>query len=227
MLWRDRSRHGNDIVNFNYGKFPRVQLDDVGPIVEINDPDVVLGTRPGPELRFGFEDFTILMLARCDSGTGLGTLFDRVSPTRPRTGIRLFCNHHGIQAPANGAADRMVLALVHDDQLDQYSAGSITSVNAFTPGVLRLVVVRRVATEIQLRVNGVLEGRTVIPGSLSLMAETPTFIGALATAFANARTELDGGIAAVVIVRGPLDDEELSALETFLVETSGPRIPPP
>ena len=44
--WRDRSPKGNDIVNVNFGKGPRVQLDDVGPIAEIDEGTMVMATRP-------------------------------------------------------------------------------------------------------------------------------------------------------------------------------------
>ena len=53
-----------------------------------------------------------------------------------------------------------------------------------------------------------------IPASVSLDEENPSFIGAPATVFSAATTTFNGGIAAVIVVRGPLDDSELGELES-------------
>ena len=223
--WRDRSPKGNDIVNVNVGKGPKVELDDIGPIAEIEEESMVMATRPGPELRLAFDDFTILIVARCDASTQLGTLIDRIVPSEPRNGLRLFCNHDGagVLGPDTMGSSRVYLNLIHDDLLDSFGAGQVVSVNTFEPGALRLFVARRVAGEVQVRVNGRLEGRAPIPGSLSLMAETPFFIGAIAASGPLGQTKFNGGIATVVIVRGPLAEEDLVSLEKFLMATSGPR----
>ena len=83
------------IVAYNFGFAPTVQKDQVGSIVEINEARMVLATKPGPQHRLKFEDFSILVLARCDDSTHFGTLFERDSDEQPSTGLGLYCNHNG------------------------------------------------------------------------------------------------------------------------------------
>jgi hypothetical protein len=224
QIWPDRSGRNNHIHSRNINTPPDVQDDEVGRIVEIHDRGMVMSTNPGPELRFGVEDFTILIVARCDRETAVGTLIDRISGTYGnRTGLMLYCNQKatGLVDPPGIEPNRMYFRLVHEELLPGNNQGEIGSASTFEPGVLRLVVARRVSGEIQLRVNGRLEGRTSIPRSLALNEESGTFVGAIATADVKPSTLFVGRIAAVVIVRGPLLDPELEQLESFLMRKMG------
>ncbi|HET6284838.1 MAG TPA: hypothetical protein VFH73_28030, partial [Polyangia bacterium] len=64
--WYDRSEHGHHIKSLTAGAPPRVQLDPVGPIAEITDMRTSLATASGPSLRLGTEDFSVLVLTRCN-----------------------------------------------------------------------------------------------------------------------------------------------------------------
>jgi hypothetical protein len=90
------------------------------------------------------------------------------------------------------------------------------------PGQLHLYGARRVGgTRVQLRVDGKPEGEVPIAASLDF---------ALDDSFAIASevpvNRFDGALAAVVIVRGPLADQEVSDLETFLIRSLGPDAAP-
>jgi len=224
-VWRDRSLLKNDIVAYNFGYAPKVQMDERGPIVEIDEERAVLATKAGPQHRLKRSDFSILVLARCDENTRLGTLFQRHSSDRPSTGLGLFCNHTGggYAGPVMPAPNRVFFMVEDERQIMTFGdGGAIASKSTFDPGKLRLMVARRISDHIQLRVDGVLEGDVQIPASLSLDDENPSFIGALPTIFTVATTTFNGGIAAVIVVRGPLEDDELAQLESFVLRNFGP-----
>jgi len=222
--WTDRSGRGNHIRSVNFNLNPRVQQDAFGSIIEISDATHVLATKRGPELRFGVEDFTILVVARCDSSTRLGSLVDRIGgPGGMRTGISLFCNHTaGGLAPVQSTdANRAYFKIWHESLLKGFGEGVVASVDPYEAGQLHLYGARRAAAEMQLRVDGKLQGRTNILRSVDLDEESPTFIGAPGVLGTGAMpsTSFVGGMAAVIVVRGPLEDEELRLLESFVMET--------
>jgi hypothetical protein len=185
---------------------------------------MVLAGPAGPAFRLGIEDFSILVLARCDARTLYGPLVSKTGSVRPRTGLRLVCNHDGdgiIQGP-RGPASRMLLEVTDDLRLPGYRQGAVISGGMFPAGTLRLVTIRRQeGTRLQLRVDGQVEGERAIPAEVNLVDELPMFIGADASPLPAPTTTFDGGIAAVVVIRGPLTDAELGALEAFLMRSSG------
>ena len=114
----------------------------------------------------------------------------------------------------------MYLRLVHEELLPGNNQGEIGSASKFEPGVLRLVSLGGSRDGIQLRVTGGSRDdlHSPLPGA---ERGERNIVGAIATANVKPSRLLVGGIAAVVIVRGPLLDSELEPLESFLMRTMG------
>jgi hypothetical protein len=208
---------------------PRVGIDPVGPIADFDDTRMVLATEAGSALRLGIEDFTILALARCDVEAQQAAVFQKRSIDRPRTGVVMFCNHDGgdLLIGTSRASNRVFLQIIDDMYVPIAVNGMIASQRTDLPGKLHLLAARRVeGHRLQLRVDGALEGEIEIPPSVDLKDELPLFVGAFASNPPTFRTNFHGGLAAVVMIRGPLYDSELEALEGFLIRTAGEGAPP-
>jgi hypothetical protein len=201
----------------------------VGPIADIDDARMVLATEGGPSLRLGIDDFAILALVRCDVGAEAAPVFQKVSISRPRTGIGMFCNHNAaaVLVGPPQAPNRALLQIIDDQYFSIAPSGLIASRRTDIPGKLHLLTARRVeGHRLQLRVDGALEGELEIPPSVDLTDELPLFVGAYASNPPTFRTAFRGGLAAIVMIRGPLTDSELEGLEGFLVRTAGEGAPP-
>jgi hypothetical protein len=228
--WLDRSGLGNHIVAHNLGAPPRVQRDEVGPLVEIDETGHVLRTEPGPALELGAKDFVIMVLARCDARTVAGALFDKQTGARPLAGVSLYCNHNGAEAlPLTTALtnNRMFLKVSDAVALTGPSEGAVASQHTFDPGTLHLVVARRTeAARLQLRVDGQLEAEVRIAADTNLYDQRPAFVGADFSTLSGVSTTFDGGLAAVIVVRGPMLDQEVEELESFVLRSMGPAAAP-
>jgi hypothetical protein len=227
--WLDRSSNGHHLMSLNADAPPRVQLDPVGPIAEISETRMALATKGGPSLRLGIEDFTILVLARCNADAQKGHVFQKRVIGRPSTGIAMVCNHDGVPLLAGvpEAPNRAFLAVTDDDRLPDTLAGMIVSRTTDLPGKLHLLAARRLeGGRLQLRIDGRLEGEIAIPASLNFSDENPLFVASVAGPGPVYLTTFSGGVAAVVVVRGPMADEEIQALEAFLMASAG-GLPPP
>jgi hypothetical protein len=226
--WLDRSPKAHHLVSLNPDAPPRVQADLVGPLAEIDQPRMVLATPEGSSLRLGIEDFTIVALARCDTGADKAIVFQKRSSDRPRSGIAMFCNHSGepllVGAPI--AYNRAFLTISDDRQLTGDTDGMIVSQRTDLPNKLHLFVARRVeGTRLQLRVDGALEGEIRIPASVDLSDDFPLFAASRASTAPPYTSNFRGGLGAMIVVRGPLTDQELEALETFLIRTGSEGAP--
>jgi hypothetical protein len=220
--WRDRSPHGNDIVPVNPESPPRVQLDEVGPIVEVDEIGMVLATSANG-MPFDRDDFTVLVLGRCDARTMEGPLFYKQSYP-PRHGVRLYCQAMG-PPPLPPARNRFLAELTDPER--QADLPRIPSRDIYAPGIFHLAGVRRVdTTRVELRVDGAVQSEITIPEAVFLSSNPQIYIGASPRTISPQITEFDGAFAAVVVVRGPLTDAEVAELEAFLLRTSGKGAPP-
>jgi hypothetical protein len=218
--WRDRSPDGNDIVAVNPDSPPRIQLDEVGPMVEIDEPGVALATSANGT-PFDRDDFTVLVLGRCDTRTDHGVLFRKRS-NFSGSGVSLYCHATLGSTSAPTGRDRMAAELRDDEWPTAPHVGYIPSRDIYRPGILHLAGVRRVdRTRVELRVDGAVQREIPIPEALFLNANPQVNVGAR-----GGQTEFDGGFAAGVVVRGSLTDAEVAELEAFLLRTSGKGAPP-
>lgn len=226
--WQDRSPNAYHLKPFNLDTPPRVRSDLVGPIAEISESRMVLATQEGSSLRLGVEDFTILALVRCDAGYDKAIVFQKRNSDRPRSGIAMFCNHDGnpLLIGASVAPNRVFLSMADEDHITGANEGMIVSQRTDLGNRVHLLAARRVdGTRLQLRIDGALEGETTIMGSVNLADDFPLFVGSVASPTPPYISNFRGGLAAVVVVRGPLTDEELEALEAFLIRTGSEGAP--
>lgn len=220
--WRDRSPNQTDVVAVNADSPPRVQLDEVGPIAEIDEERMVLATERALERRLGFEDFVVYVLARCDARTGIGSLFYKSNATRPARDMNLYCNHDGagVLQGLEPVPNRAIARIRNDDLVGGF-AGIAVSTETYPPDTLHLYGARRVGkTRFQLRVDGKVQSEVPIPDTMNLDDNRPISVGSLRDDRPSPTTSFDGGIAAVVVVSGPLTDQEVADLEAFLLKTT-------
>jgi hypothetical protein len=223
-MWLDRSAQGHHLMSLNSDAPPRVQLDPLGPIAELTETRMTLATASGPSLRLGIEDFTISVVARCDVEAQQSVVFQKRAAERPRTGIAMFCNHNGMPVLAGvpQAPNRALLSVTDDVRIPDIASGMIVSQTTDLPGKLHLLTARRLqGSRLQLRIDGQLEGEIAVPASLDLSDEFPLFVASIASSVPPYLTNFRGGVAAVVVIRGPLSDDEVQALEVFLMTTNG------
>lgn len=225
--WRDRSVNSTDIVPLNADTPPDVELDPVGPLVRIDTEGMAMAATNGAALQLGIEDFTILVLAQSEPNLDTCCIFGQTTNVRPRHGVLMNCDTPGWPFfPVDGTPTRGFLEVIDDTLIPSISDGSVASQRTDLPGALHLYGARRVdGNRLQIRIDGALEGEREIPSSTNLVDEEPFFVGTCPTSQPYT-TDFIGKIAAVVVVRGPLTDGELSDLEQFLLNTLGENAPP-
>jgi hypothetical protein len=226
--WFDRSLHNHDLMSLPLAEPPRVQSDGVGPIADIGTGQSGMATTDGPSLRLGTDDFSMVALVSCRVGAQQASVFSKQYNSRPHTGVVMFCNHDGAPLLLGGlpARNRAFARIIDEErQMMEPLAGMVVSQRTDIPGNLHVLTARRVeGRRFQLRVDGMVEGEIAIPPSLDLKDETPIFVGTIAPP--PYATNFVGGLAAMVVVRGPLGDDELKALEDFLIRSGGEGAPP-
>jgi hypothetical protein len=225
--WYDRSEHGHDIMSLLPAAPPHVGVDLVGPFAEFSEMRTSMATAAGPSLRLGTEDFSILALTRCNVTALKAPVFSKQKfEPRPRTGLSMSCNHDGapLLSGVPQAPNRAFLRIIDDNRLPEPTSGMLVSQRTDIPGRFHVLTARRVeGRRIQLRVDGGVEQEITVDISLDLIDETPIFVGTVAEP--PYLTSFTGGIAALVVVRGPLTDQELQELEDFLISTGGEGAP--
>lgn len=226
--WSDRSGKGHHIQPLNSITPPLIKVDAVGPIAEIDQSQMAMATPANASLRLGLDDFAILVLARCDADAQQAILLQKRGATRPRTGVAMFCNHNGAPLLQSGQTSdtRAFLTITDEDQIPLDTDGMIASQRNDFSNKFHLFTARRVdGNRLQLRVDGSIEGERTIRASANLSDDLPFFVASVATPAQPYITNFRGGLAAVVIVRGPLTDTELADLESFLMRTAGEGAP--
>ncbi|HXI59304.1 MAG TPA: hypothetical protein VNO55_24725 [Polyangia bacterium] len=223
--WHDRSMAANHISASDPAFAPVVQRDPVGSLLELHDSRIQLATPGGPGLRLGTDDFTLLILARCDADGTQSTLFDKGGLSRPRAEVVLYCNHTpSPTVPPKLKIPSYAVLLVLDEVRQATLDDGLVSSNRYDlPGDLHLYGVRRVGgTSVQLRIDGVVEAEVSVAASLNF-AEAEN--DPLRIASQIPINSFLGGVAAVVVVRGPMTDQEVTDLESFLIRRLGKGAP--
>lgn len=211
--WADRSGRGNDAfqsVTYNrptwteqaIGGRPGVHFDmDAmwGQFLTIDD---------APTLQWGTDDFTLAVVARYDNETGstgsasrFGMFFFKQTAT---AGLAFQANSPG-QVVTSGVA----IELDPDPTERLVSTG--TGYNDLQG---HLFVARRVGTSLQLRHNGVADGAKTVPVVDVSAVGQAVHLGATLERIDS--TRLNGDLAELVAIKGPLGDVELLALEAYL-----------
>lgn len=228
--WRDRSQYSNDIVPVNRDTPPRVQLYEGGAVAQIDQPGMVIATKNGLAMALGTQDFTILVLARCDPSAPRSCVLRqaRLDGLRPSMSVALYCNSSGeLVLPPPTTPTHAELKVVDDKVYQDGASATVVSARTDLSGDIHLFGARRVdGTRLQLRVDGVVEGEITIPELLDLTNETPIYVGSCAQPpqLPPSTTSFVGEVGAAVVVGGNMTDADVAALETFLLTT---RAAPP
>jgi hypothetical protein len=222
--WLDRSGNDHPVQAFNASSPPLVKHDSVGRLADISDPQSILWLPYGSALNFGTSDFTIMVLARCDSAGLLDCVFDNTTFQRPRVGVKLYCNVTGSPYLANAMSpDRAVLQLT-DTTIQEQQVG-LVSAREDTPDALHLYVARKADDVLQLRMDGELQGQATVSSNFTQSA--PLFVGSSTINPSEGNTTIfKGAIGAVIVIEGSLDDATVSGIEDFVLATMGPSAPP-
>jgi hypothetical protein len=220
--WFDRSGNNHPVTAFNPGVAPVV----VGGFANIESPQEVLAVQDGTALNFGSSDFTIMVLARCNSGSSVACVFD--DATMSGLDLRLYCNVADVlYAPDAGAPDGIAGPLDRAKlQLTDTSApvgqSVIVSTRDDIPDALHLYVARRIRGVLQLRIDSQFQEDMMIASTFDRNA--PLFVGSCATL--SRSTGFRGTLGALIVIKGSLDDDQLTSIENFVLTTMGPNAPP-
>lgn len=214
-VWTDRSGYGNDAVSSTDSP-PLLVLGGANgrPAFRFGPQLTTLTIADAPSLRFGVDPFVLVLVMRWrNSATpvveyyGTGYIIDKTEASYPFTGLLLCANYPQLYL-SRPAMTRFAA------QLEYGSAFALTGATGLNDDHFRVFTVRRSSgTELELRVNGKFDARTMLPSTLNVSAAgIPLVLGGVPNA------AFDGDIAQLVAIAGPVTDEALGALERSLME---------
>jgi len=220
--WLDLSGNNNDARELASKQRPEFIAETLNgrPTLRFDDAPSGLVIADHESLQFGIGDFTYVAVARLrndpqpaydDSGTllysGSGSLLAKVERAYPYKGISVFANY---PTPDYSAPAFRRLAV----QLSLSGVLTLSYTDRVTDDVFRVYTVRRTALHgIEIRMNGVVEGRSMISGTLDVSApRSDLMIGG------SEEQPLAGDISEIVALRGSVGDQVLLGLEKGLYE---------
>lgn len=171
----------------------------------------MLRVKDHSSLQFGTGDFSIVLVARwrnspqVPSNTSYGCLIGKTEAVVPYKGFALFANYpsgyEGVPALPRFAA-----------QLDLGDQLLLSSSNYLNDDQWRVYVARRVGLDLELRINGINDGKLKTKADWDISApESPLTIGG------GDGQELSGAIAEIAVIKGPLSDAQLEGVERSLI----------
>jgi hypothetical protein len=201
----DNVINGHGVISF------QPQVVDEGS----DAPDVLL-VADSESLRLGTQDFIYALVGSWTNPTsisyldyGYGTAVSKQDPFPPYSGVALVANYPGI-TPGTPTMARFAF------QATTHGAVVLSQDLNLNDGVTRLCVARRVGAELELRINGAVDGkvRTTSVLDVSMPGQPVRIGGRPGSAFV-------GEIAEVVIIRGKTSDDDVAALERGLMGKFG------
>jgi hypothetical protein len=202
--WRDLSANVNDaVVRLDGGPtHPTYALLNGRPSVRFSSGSLLQVADDNTSLRFGSADFTVLVVGRYTnppSGNSDALLVGR------RCGA--FGQGWGLYGNSPPAPDTRLVAYVTSNPTYSIDGG-------YNDGKVRLLGIRRVADNLELRVNGMVASPLHDVMGLSLGETCPLAIGVQTGG--GDQAFLDGDIHEIVIVKGSLPAIDLGTLESYL-----------
>jgi hypothetical protein len=192
--WDDRSGHGHDGLTFNFATRPLFDATGANgrPLLTFDKVNGrVLYIEDDPSLNWGFEDFTLMVVAASSNpAVSPGTFF--------RRNLKVTSSFEG--------EGRLGIQLADDIDVSTTQGG-------YNNGALLLFTARRIGRHtVELRVNG----------ESSLTKEVRELdVGDISRAYMG--ESLQGGLAEVIGLVGPLSPADLEAMETYLLHKYGIR----
>lgn len=219
----DRSRLGNDAVErIPYAKPPYIEDVVNGHAALRFEPNASGGNPDDPtsllvsdssSLQFGKDDFAYILVMRWSNEVttrqtyaGSGVILGKQLMPFPYPGILLMANY---PAFFGGAPASSRLAV----QLEVGGPFAVSYSDGLNDSKFRVHVVRRLGTDLALRINGVREGGTILSAHFDVSA-----IGAPLVIGGNPQAPLRGDIAELVALRGTTTDADLAGIEVKLMD---------
>jgi hypothetical protein len=209
VAWADRSTFGNNATQIVTERQPTLVANGIGahPVIRFNGQNM-LQIADSASLQWGTGDFTIEMVASWKNATsaapGYAMLVSKQTSGTGYPGASLWGN---FTVPS--------LDTVLGAQIDTSNYARSTT-NALNDGVVRVLGGRRVGTTLEVRVGGAAAGNATV-GSVDVNAVGfPMYIGGQPNGGTAVYQALDGDVAEIVLVKGPLSAADLAELETYL-----------
>ncbi|HKY35027.1 MAG TPA: hypothetical protein VJN18_03740 [Polyangiaceae bacterium] len=220
--WTDRSSHHNDAKERRGVARPKyLEITLTGhPSLRFEAAPSNLVVPDHRSLRFGEGDFAYVVVARLRNDpqpaydahgeviyAGSGSILSKLEAPAPHRGIAMFANY---PTPDHGSQAYRRLAV----QLSLGGVLTLSYTDRVNDDVFRVYTARRKAgSDIEIRINGEPEGRSMISGALDVSAEgSDLLIGGWGI------QPFAGDISEIVALRGSIDDRQLAGLERGLLE---------
>lgn len=213
----DQSSHANDAVQLDSQRRPTfvAKGSNGRPTLRFDDDPSALIVADNASLRFGTGDFAYLAVAswhneefEIDGYAGYGLVVAKQYKVSPYDGVVLYANFPSDGGPGSLPSMRRFAA-----QIEVVENVAISATNHVNDDTFRLYSARRVGGELQIYINGSLEGRTVIDGDGNVDA-----VGEDLVIGGYPGSPLRGEISEVVVIGGPLSDDDFAALQRGLLE---------
>jgi hypothetical protein len=218
LAWKDQSGHGNDAVARSRPPSYRAHAIRTLPALHFEDGSY-LAIDDNPSLRFGTEDFAILVVGRHDRPsaqalgvgygltTGYGMLYGKTRVEGPYEGVGLFVNF-----PAETPTTRF-------GAQTSYWHGVSSSTEGLNDNRVHIFGARRVGSMLEVRVDGRTEARIHTANDDVSAVGRPAFIGGHPIE-RGVIQQLRGDIAEIVLAQG-VSDAYLAHIEAQLVAKYG------
>ena len=220
--WLDRSGNHNDATEVAGRQRPRfMEITLTGhPTLRFDGAPSNLMVPDAESLHFGEGDFVYVVVARLRNDAqplygvdgqltylGSGSILSKLEELYPYKGVAMFANY---PTPDDSAPAYRRLAV----QLALSGVLTLSYSDHVNDDVFRVYTARRKGgTDIEVRINGMLEGRSMISGALDVSApHSDLLIGGWD------RQPFAGDISEIVAVRGSVEDAALLGLEQGLIE---------
>jgi hypothetical protein len=212
LTWSDRSSAGNNAAQPTTVSRPTFEATGINglPSVAFDGSLTFFQIADAPSLRWGTQDFAIMVVARGNGNANGNTmLYQKSDLNSPYAGPTLYLNSQK-PVPSNDAAV----------QLD--GVNYIDSVDAYSDGVAHLyggrLTVTGTSETLELRVDGVRQSSlAVTPLVDEDAAGQPAIIGHNGYTPSPGFQAFKGDIAEVVAIKGTLTANELQSLEIYLI----------
>jgi hypothetical protein len=208
--WSDLSGNGNDAVQGNAAYEPVYNPDGIGhlPSATFTGPITFLAIPDGPTMRWGTHDFLVLVVARMTAQTQpYGMLYQKTGPP-PYNGVNLYLN------PVAGGPTTLAAAQVSGSLLVLSNPPPST----FVDSSVHLIGARRAGKTLEIRVDGAVSNSstTAIFAAIDVSAvRAPAVIGQNGSPRPEFQ-QVNGDIAELVGVNGPVTPAELAKVEHYL-----------
>lgn len=216
--WADQSNNGNDATQATVANQPTLTASAIHGLPGVHfDASIgqVLSIADSPTLQWGMDDFYVAAVVRYDNDAslsgnanleqGYGSLYAKVESGYPYPGVTLDANVLAYYTEPGTSG--------FEGQVD-FNSHAYSKTTGYNDGSGHLLSVHRVGVNVlELRHDGVVDSAV---GILAVDVSAVGFAAQIGASADGTVQRLDGDIAELVAVRGPLAPADLAALEAHL-----------